>query len=45
MDADDETKKVDVIENQCFASVINAINSSANMLSTSDFKYVVYKNS
>merc|ERR1712227_597800 len=30
---------VDVFENQCFASVINAINESNNMLSTSDFKF------
>merc|ERR1712136_604504 len=38
-DATDANKKVDVIENQCFASVINAINESNNMLSTSDFKF------
>ena len=37
-DATDANKKVDIIENQCFASVINAINESTNMLSTSDFK-------
>ena len=35
-DAADANKKVDVIENQCFASVINAINTNI-MLSTSDF--------
>merc|ERR1712136_147682 len=35
----DDTKRVDVIENQCFASVINAINTSANMLSTSHFTF------
>jgi len=38
-DVADASKKVDVIENQCFASVINAINTSPNMLSTSDFKF------
>merc|ERR1711868_351504 len=38
-DTTDANKKVDVIENQCFASVINAINESNNMLSTSDFKF------
>ena len=37
-DATDANKKVDIIENQCFASIINAINESTNMLSTSDFK-------
>merc|ERR1711868_122807 len=39
IDATDANKKVDIIENQCFASVINAINESTNMLSTSDFKF------
>merc|ERR1712176_18878 len=38
-DAADANKKVDVIENQCFASVISAINTSTNMLSSSDFKF------
>jgi len=38
-DTTDANKKVDIIENQCFASVINAINESNNMLSTSDFKF------
>merc|ERR1712023_420187 len=38
-DVTDANKKVGVIENQCFASVISAINTSDNMLSTSDFKF------
>merc|ERR1712048_1089707 len=39
MDVADASKSVDVIEDQCFASVISAINTSGSMLSTSDFKF------
>merc|ERR1712176_125577 len=38
-DVADDSLKVDVIKDQCFASVINAINTSPNMLSTSDFRF------
>ena len=41
MDVVDASKKVDVIENQCFASVISAINNSGSMLSTTDFRYAL----
>ena len=39
MDADDNKKSVKIIENQCFASVLQATNVSPGMLSTADFRY------
>ena len=41
-DVADASLKVDVIKNQCFASVINAINTSPGMQSGSRFRYIKF---